>query len=76
MAIFWYGAANPAIHQEIPTGLRPRNDRGNFQMVLLVVLGNCPARSAGWCSAQRIINPMIAGGNHTLIQVTPPYRGR
>ena len=21
----------------------------------------------GWCSAQRIINPMIAGGNHTTI---------
>ena len=27
--------------------------------------------SAGWCSAQRINNPMIAGGNHTLIQVPP-----
>ena len=27
--------------------------------------------SAGWCSAQRIRNPMIAGGNHTIIQVPP-----
>ena len=33
--------------------------------------GYPPAWSAGWCSAQRIKNPMIAGGNHTLIQVTP-----
>ena len=29
--------------------------------------------SVGWCSAQRILNPVIAGGNHTLIQMTPPY---
>ena len=30
--------------------------------------------SAGWCSAQRIKNLMIAGGNHTLIHMPPPYR--
>ena len=29
------------------------------------------AWSAGWCSAQRIKNPLIAGGNHTLIQMPP-----
>ena len=33
-----------------------------------------PAWSAGWCSAQRINNPMIAGGNHTLIQMPPALR--
>ena len=27
--------------------------------------------SAGRCAAQRILNPMIAGGNHTSIQVPP-----
>ena len=27
----------------------------------------------GWCSAQRIKIIMIAGGNHTLIDMTPPY---
>ena len=39
--------------------------------VLLIWLGNRPTCSAGWCSAQRIKNPLIAGGNHTLIQVPP-----
>ena len=43
-------------------------------MVLLVCLRGHPGWSAGWCSAQRIQNPMIAGGNHTLIPMTPPYR--
>jgi hypothetical protein len=33
-----------------------------------------PTWSAGWCSAQRIKNPMIAGGNHTLIQMPPALR--
>ena len=42
--------------------------------ILLFGLGNRAAWSVGWCSAQRIRNPMIAGGNHTLIHMTPPYR--
>ena len=50
-------------------GLQPRNDGGYFALVLLIWLCNCPTESAWWCSAQRIKNPMIAGGNHTLIQV-------
>ena len=37
-----------------------------------LVLRNC-TWSAGWCSAQRIKIPMIAGGNHTIIYITPPY---
>ena len=37
-------------------------------------LGGHQTWSVGWCSAQRIKNLMIAGGNHTLIQMTPPYR--
>ena len=58
----------------IATPLRARNDDESRQLVLLIGLGTHRTRSAGWCSAQRIQNPMIAGGNHTLIPMTPPYR--
>ena len=33
-----------------------------------------PTWSAGGCSAQRIKISMIAGGNHTTINMTPPYK--
>ena len=32
-----------------------------------------PTGSAGWRSAQRIQIVMIAGGNHTIMFITPPY---
>ena len=58
----------------IATPLRARNDDESRQLIPLIGLGTHRTRSAGWCSAQRIQNPMIAGGNHTLIPMTPPYR--
>jgi len=37
---------------------------------------NFDTGSAGWCSAQRIKMAMIAGGNHTIMQISPPYELR
>ena len=59
----------------IATGaMPPRNDVVIWWLVLLFWLGGHPGWSAGWCSAQQIKNPLIAGGNHTLIQVPPALR--
>ena len=57
-----------------PFGLR--NDGGSRWLVLLFWLFHHPNWTAGWCSAQRIKNPMIAGGNHTLIQMPPALQGK
>ena len=75
VAISWYSFNNcTAVAGDCHVARLPRNDRGGRYLSAI----NLPTPvidtgSAGWCSAQRIRNPMIASGNHTLIQMTPPY---
>ena len=38
---------------------------------IILLLRKC---RGGWCSAQRIKIQMIAGGNHTTIQLPLPWR--
>ena len=45
------------------------------RLLVYLGLGGHRTGSAGWCSAQRIYHPMIAGGNHTLIRVPPALQG-
>ena len=66
-----------SINHGIATGaVPPRNDTEDWGLVLPDWPGNHPGWSAWWCSAQRIKNPLIAGGNHTLIQVPHALRGK
>ena len=58
-----------APHQSSPGSEEPGDDsfspRGEAVSPRLFGAGGLT--DVGWCSAQRIYNPMIAGGNHTLI---------
>ena len=64
-----------AIGSEVPIAVTasPRGKLRALPRQYIVPSAQTHKYPAGWYSAQRIKISMIADGNHTLIQISPPY---